>query len=144
MNLQHQPMPGESESVIANRVVGVDFFACLSSNQSMSPTRSLLPLLLASVSFLHAAEPASPAPTNRPNILVIFTDQQNTSMMSCTGNPNLKTPNLDGLAAKGARFELASIAPFQFAATSRFSMITGVMPCRVGMETNHEQSTGSM
>ena len=35
----------------------------------------------------------------RPNIIYIFTDQQTASAMSCAGNPDLHTPNLDRLAA---------------------------------------------
>ena len=37
----------------------------------------------------------------RPNIIYIFTDQQTASAMSCAGNPDLHTPNLDRLAAAG-------------------------------------------
>ena len=33
--------------------------------------------------------------TERPNIIYIFTDQQTANAMSCAGNPDLHTPNLD-------------------------------------------------
>lgn len=46
----------------------------------------------------------------RPNILWIMTDQQPADYMSCTGNPWLKTPAMDSLAAEGTRFELAYCA----------------------------------
>lgn len=60
----------------------------------------LLTLLLASTSFIRAAEP-----TKRPlNLLFIITDQQRWDAMSCAGNAVLKTPNLDKLARDGARF----------------------------------------
>ena len=45
--------------------------------------------------------------TRRPNIIYIFTDQQSATMMSCTGNPWLKTPAMDYLVANGVRFERA-------------------------------------
>ena len=40
---------------------------------------------------------------SRPNILLIITDQQHAGMLSCAGNPHLKTPNLDSRARTGAR-----------------------------------------
>lgn len=52
----------------------------------------------------------------RPNIIYIFTDQQTASAMSCAGNPDLHTPNLDRLAAAGILLitlivQLHSVAP---------------------------------
>lgn len=48
---------------------------------------------------------AAAAPSQKPiNLLFIMTDQQRWDAMSCAGNPILKTPNLDRLAAEGARF----------------------------------------
>ncbi len=40
------------------------------------------------------------AQNNHPNIIYIFTDQQTATAMSCTGNKDIKTPNIDRLAAK--------------------------------------------
>ena len=41
----------------------------------------------------------------RPNIILLITDQQASHAMSGAGNADLKTPNLDRLAARGVRFE---------------------------------------
>jgi arylsulfatase A-like enzyme len=71
----------------------------------------------------------------KPNILVIMTDQQHAGMMSCAGNSYVKTPMMDSLAATGARFELAYCAN-PVCVPSRVTMLTGVMPSRIGMETN--------
>lgn len=73
-----------------------------------------------------------------PNILVIITDQQQAGMMSCTGNPWVKTPNLDRLAAGGTRFEKAYCAN-PVCIPSRFSMFTGTMPSAIGMEDNQDE-----
>jgi len=73
----------------------------------------------------------------KPNILVIMTDQQQAGMMSCAGNAYVKTPMMDSLAATGARFELAYCAS-PVCVPSRVSMLTGVMPSRIGMETNED------
>ena len=71
----------------------------------------------------------------KPNILVIMTDQQHAGMMSCAGNSYVKTPMMDSLAATGARFELAYCAN-PVCVPSRVTMLTGIMPSRIGMETN--------
>jgi choline-sulfatase len=93
--------------------------------------RRLLPLALA-----HAAAVA--ATSTRPNVLVILTDQQHAGMLSCTGNPDLKTPHLDALAARGARFERA-YATNPVCIPSRFSLQTSTMPSAIGME-HHGQA----
>lgn len=70
----------------------------------------------------------------RPNILLILTDQQSASMMSCAGNPWLRTPALDSLAADGMRFDRAySTNPVSI--PSRFSLMTGHMPSEIGLRS---------
>jgi arylsulfatase A-like enzyme len=41
----------------------------------------------------------------RPNVLVLLTDQQHTNTLGCYGNPVIQTPNIDGLADAGVLFE---------------------------------------
>ncbi len=77
------------------------------------------------------------AAESRPNILLIITDQQHAGMFSCAGNSHLKTPNLDSLARTGARFERAYCGN-PVCVPSRFCMMSGTMPSRIGMETNGE------
>lgn len=38
------------------------------------------------------------------NLLVLMSDEHNSTMMGCAGHPLAKTPNLDALAARGTRF----------------------------------------
>ena len=40
----------------------------------------------------------------RPNIIYIMSDQQAATDMSCAGNNDVKTPNMDRLAERGMRF----------------------------------------
>jgi len=47
---------------------------------------------------------AESLPVKKPNFLFIITDQQRNDDMSCEGNPWVKTPVLDSLAAGGTRF----------------------------------------
>jgi choline-sulfatase len=63
----------------------------------------------------------------RPNIIYIFTDQQNASMMSCDGNKWLKTPAMDYIADNGIRFTRA-YATNPVCSPSRVSLMTGRFP----------------
>lgn len=72
----------------------------------------------------------------RPNVVFVFTDQQSAGMLGCAGNRYVKTPAMDSLAREGARFERACCAN-PVCVPSRFSMMTGVMPSRIGMEDNN-------
>jgi arylsulfatase A-like enzyme len=78
---------------------------------------------------------APPAPTTRPNILYIFTDEQFAGALSAAGCADVKTPNLDALAAAGVRFESA-YCTYPLCSPSRASMFTGKMPHEVGVTTN--------
>jgi len=91
-------------------------------------------LCVACVCHICIAEPAS----QQSNVLLIITDQQHAGMLSCAGNRYLHTPALDALAASGARFERAYCAN-PVCEPSRFSMMTGVLPSRIGMETNENK-----
>ena len=42
--------------------------------------------------------------SKRPNILYFMTDQHRADWLGCAGHPVVKTPNIDGLAARGTRF----------------------------------------
>jgi len=79
----------------------------------------------------------APRNVSQPNILLIITDQQQAGMMGCAGNPWVKTPNLDRLAAGGTRFEKA-YATNPVCIPSRFSLFTGRMPSAIGMEDNKD------
>jgi len=39
-----------------------------------------------------------------PNILLLYTDQQRWDALGAAGNPEIRTPNLDRLAASGTHF----------------------------------------
>lgn len=84
-------------------------------------------LSLLSTSMAHAAE--------RPNIIYIFTDQHTANAMSCAGNPDLHTPNLDRLAAAGIMFQNAYCAA-PLSGPSRGAMFTGCYPGTAGLLVN--------
>ena len=62
--------------------------------------------------------------SSRPNILLISDDQHNANKLGCYGDPLVKTPHLDRLAARGTRFTRA-YSNNMVCAPSRVSMVTG-------------------
>jgi arylsulfatase A-like enzyme len=69
-----------------------------------------------------------------PNILVVFVDNQPASMMGCSGNSEISTPNLDQLARRGVRFSNA-FSPNAMCSPCRASFLTGMMPSQHGVHT---------
>ena len=72
---------------------------------------------------------------NRPNIILIMTDQHQAEALSIAGNNDLKTPNLDKLAKSGIRFEKAYVT-FPLCTPSRSSIFTGKMPHSLDVNSN--------
>ena len=82
-----------------------------------------------------AGLPLMASAQEKPNIIYIMTDQQGAAAMSCAGNPDLHTPNMDLLASKGVRFTNAYCA-MPLSGPSRAAMFTGYMPSQSGMIEN--------
>ena len=55
--------------------------------------------------------------SERPNLLLITTDQQRGDCLGCDGHPALETPYLDELAERGAHFPHAYIGAVVYACT---------------------------
>ena len=64
----------------------------------------------------------------RPNILIIFTDDQGYGDLACYGNEKTKTPRLDQLAKEGTRF--TSFYSQTVCGPSRSALLTGRQPIR--------------
>ena len=79
--------------------------------------------------------------TEKPNILLIFTDQQRFDTIEALGNPVIKTPVLNELADKGTAFTRA-YTPCPVCIPARYSMHTGQMPHRTGVTENHRMPGG--
>ena len=84
---------------------------------------------------LEEADARAPTENGPPNMLFIMTDQQHAGMMSCAGNPYLKTPAMDSLARDGIRFT-NTYAANPVCVPSRIAMATGVLPGRLGVFNN--------
>ncbi|MCX8036498.1 MAG: sulfatase [Candidatus Sumerlaeia bacterium] len=70
--------------------------------------------------------------TQNPNILMILADDLGWGDLSCYGAPDLKTPNLDRLAAEGVRFE-NFYANCPVCSPTRAALLTGRYPEMVGV-----------
>jgi arylsulfatase A-like enzyme len=84
-----------------------------------------------------AATVAATAQTRPPNIVLIMSDDQGYGDFSCHGNPYLKTPNLDALAAQSVEFSRFYVSPV--CAPTRSSLLTGRFHLRTGV---HGVTTG--
>lgn len=71
----------------------------------------------------------------RPNIVLIYTDQQRWDTIAYGGNPHIITPNLDALAARGALLTNA-FCNNPVCMPSRHSMLSGQYPSALGSTCN--------
>ena len=68
----------------------------------------------------------------RPNVVIIFTDDQGYQDVGVFGSPNIKTPHLDRMAAEGMKFTNFYVAA-SVCSPSRAALMTGCYPPRVGI-----------
>ena len=71
----------------------------------------------------------------RYNLVHIFADEMREMAMSCSGNADVRTPNMDRLAAQGARFT-RMFTPDPVCSPARASLMTGLLPHRTGVIRN--------
>jgi len=88
-------------------------------------------LLLSAVQPLRAKE-SQVSQADKPNILIILSDDHSAAHVGCYGNPDIKTPNLDAFAASGLRCDRAYVTCPQ-CVPSRASILTGRSPVSIAM-----------
>ncbi len=81
-------------------------------------------LLAAAINSLDAAE--------KPNIIIVFADDQGYQDLGCFGSPNIKTPNIDRMAGEGMRFT-SFYSAYCVCSASRASLMTGCYQPRISM-----------
>lgn len=62
--------------------------------------------------------------TDRPNLLIILSDQLRRQALGCHGDPDSRTPHIDQLAAEGVRFAQSN-STYPICVPFRFTMMTG-------------------
>ncbi len=70
-----------------------------------------------------------------PSFLIFVTDQQRADWLSCMGNTQLETPNIDKIAAEGTVFDRA-YCNTPLCMPSRYTMWTGLPASGHGLRTN--------
>ena len=106
------------------------------------PTRAVWPagrvrkilLVLLSLALLGAAVSLRCSGRSRPNVLWITVDSLRPDHLGCYGYAPARTPNIDGLAESGFRFQTC-IAQAPYTHLSVPSMITGKYPRLAGVKT---------
>ncbi|MFM8273115.1 MAG: sulfatase, partial [Gemmata sp.] len=94
--------------------------------------------------LLLAGAPALACGAERgPNVVIILADDLGYGDLSCYGNKNIKTPNIDRLAAEGTRFTDFYVSQ-PVCTASRASLLTGCYANRVSMAgaLNHQSKVG--
>ena len=81
---------------------------------------------------------SSPLPRDRPNLLIIMSDQHSPHILGCAGDPVIRTPNLDALASRGVRFEHTYCAA-PVCVPSRASFLTGQIPSATRVWSNDDR-----
>ena len=112
---------------------GHGFFNAARANGRYAETLAALDRFLVSLGYL-AAVPAGagsvagPGGAARPNVLVLFMDDQQADTIAALGNPHIRTPHLDRLVRKGVSFRRAYMMGGLQGATcvpSRAMLLTG-------------------
>ena len=68
----------------------------------------------------------------KPNVIFILSDDQGAWAMGCSGNDEVRTPNLDRLAAQGIRFD-NFFCTSPVCSPARASILTGRIPSQHGV-----------
>lgn len=95
-------------------------------NRNMKAIRTLFLVLLMCSSLTHAQ--------NKPNVIIIYTDDQGSVDLGSYGTKDLVTPNMDALVESGVRFTQFYASPI--CSPSRASLLTGKTPQRAGCPGN--------
>jgi arylsulfatase B len=100
----------------------------------MKPTSLTFSILVALAAFFASlANAQQPGPSQKPNIVHIMADDLGWKDVGFNGCPDIKTPNLDKLAATGAKFSQFYVQPM--CTPTRAALMTGRYPFRYGLQT---------
>jgi arylsulfatase A len=87
--------------------------------------KRLCTFIIASLGLLAGA-------AEKPNFIIIFTDDQGYGDLGCFGSTTIKTPNIDRLAKEGRKFTSFMVAS-PVCTPSRAALLTGCYPKRIEM-----------
>ncbi len=93
------------------------------------------------ISILVATASSGSASARKPNVIIIYSDDQGSIDLNCYGAKDLITPSLDALASRGVRFTQMD-APSAICSASRAGLMTGRFPYRAGVPGNVSSEQG--
>src|SRR5438270_9741461 len=91
--------------------------------------------LMAGVATMNAAAQTRSTSARKPNVVIFLADDLGCHDLGCWGAADLRTPNIDALAAGGTRFT-NWYAASPVCAPSRAGLLTGRHPLRCGVPGN--------
>ncbi len=106
--------------------------ACLFRVAERPHRRCCLALVFFFLFALTGVASVSAAPP--PNLVFILTDNQGAWTLGCYGNPDIRTPNIDRLAAAGIRFTRA-LSSNPVCSPTRATFLTGLIPSQHGVHS---------
>lgn len=78
----------------------------------------------------------------KPNVIIIYTDDQGAVDLGSYGAKDIYSPNIDKLASEGTRFTQSYVAA-PVCAPSRAALLTGKYPQNAGVSNNTSEALGS-
>jgi len=115
------------ENMIPSYVLYLQGFA--SGRHFFGPLWLLISLLVFPASIL--GQTPKPSGRERPNVILVLTDDQGYGDLACHGNPVIKTPNLDRLYRESLRLTDFHVDPT--CSPTRSALMTGRYSCRTGV-----------
>ena len=94
-------------------------------------------IIFALFAFCSCASLLTAEESTPPNIVFFFADDQTASSLACYGHPLVKTPTIDGLAARGTRFSNACVSQ-SICWVSRTTILTGLTGRSYGTPGRHD------
>ena len=92
----------------------------------------LLLLFCSCTNSISADKQANNKNRKKPNVIIIFTDDQGYQDLGCFGSPDIKTPHLDKMANEGIKLT-DFYAAQAVCSASRAGLLTGCYPNRIGI-----------
>jgi len=96
--------------------------------------RQLFARMFALLFIAVAGSATAGAATRPPNLVFILTDNQGAWSLGCYGNPDIRTPHIDRLAAEGVRFTRA-LSSNPVCSPTRATFLTGLIPSQHGVHS---------
>lgn len=95
-------------------------------------TTTLIAFLFVASGGLVSKAASIESPADRPNVVMIMTDNHGAWTLGCYGNDDIRTPHIDQLASEGTLFENA-FASNPVCSPTRATVLTGLIPSQHGV-----------